>query len=889
MGAGGKGGGGAGAHDYYGTIADLSCAGPVDAVLGIMSDGKTVWPDADGGDWESGNDYEAGTTVRSGGRAWVCASNHFSGDTNRPAMPGAPWSEYVLNRTDDGVTNPVSISVPGYGIALLFWGTDDQELPEGLPEEFADNHPPYRRQCWVLFQDWLFGRERTSAPNLQVLVRRAPRQTVITGPAAGLDSQGQANPLAFAAEVLSDSVFGAGNPDLISSISWQAAADVLQERPDLWNVSPFITDATTFDAFADAVGSYVNAFKRGDGAGRVEVGILPTAEEPPVFDSRLILDTSCLCEPLDITTETGASNQVTVKYYDRVRSFKARNAKATDTLSRGDLAGEAISLDRPWITRAAQAAFAASDALRRSSEPGFSGRAVCLAERVRHIREGSVFLLQDPVTRISVPCRCDTITEAAPPSIRRTITFRAETGFTPILALDGSGETVGGAPPAAETVTAFQLLQPPPSLVDGEKFALLALVGRTSPVTTSVRVWMQESDPTLFADLGSQSGFAVAGTLAADYPDTIPASGHTQDDNSEALRITFDPETPAADIAALGETQTADSINDSRLLVFLFSAADPSVFEIATVKAVRIGAGETFYRLKVRRARYGTAHLDGETGDRAFIIRRASLTPYTHQRFGSYAVSGQAVTLRLQASNPWKTADLADPAVCPDRSFTFGDPYAPRCQWTAIEQRPNSGTAWAAVTDFTTDHPLGTQFRIVFTARDATGDLATASIRAAGPAETTNALYLEAVSGAEDEVVAIVSLPEGDWSPYSQITDRTGRLTQTSLTAVGGSTPVAMRVRNPGSTLCANPVAVPRGIAISEPVAVTLTCSTPASAIEYQVVALNAAPGGSWTTYSGPLTVDPDSTLYARATASGFTGSPTVKHGYRYQDPDAVG
>jgi hypothetical protein len=133
-----------------------------------------------------------------------------------------------------------------------------------------------------------------------------------------------------------------------------------------------------------------------------------------------------------------------------------------------------------------------------------------------------------------------------------------------------------------------------------------------------------------------------------------------------------------------------------------------------------------------------------------------------------------------------------------------------------------------------------------------------------------------------------VSLAEGDWSPFSQISDRSGRFTMTALTAIGGTSPVSLRVRNPGSTLCANPVAVPRGISISEPVSVTLTCSTAASSIEFQVVAINAGPGATWTAYSGPVTVDPDSTLYARATASGFTGSPTVRHSYRYEDPEAL-
>lgn len=887
MGMGGKGGGGAGAHDYYGTIAGLVCAGPVDSILGIVADGKTVWPEADG-DWVAGTYYDAGTTIRSGGRAWVCSSNHTADDINRPGETSAPWVEYALNRSDPGVTNPVTIAVPGYGTALLFWGTDWQTLPDGLPPEIADNHPPYRRQCWVLFQDWLFGRERTSAPNLQVLVRRAPAQTVVTGPASGLDSDGQANPIAFAAEAISDPVFGADNAGLISAPAWQEAADLLHERPDLWYVSPFIAEATTFDAFADAVGSYVRAFKRSDGAGRVELGILPTSEAPPVWNSDMILDESCLADPLRIETDTGVLTEVSVKYSDRVRAFKPRTAKSTDTLSRGTLAGEVVNLDRPWITRASQAAFAASDALRRGAEPEFTGTAVCIGERVLGIREGELFLLRDRTTGIEVPCRCETITLSAPPACRRTITFRSETGFTPLLSLDGSGETVGGAPPEAETVTAFQLVQPPPSLVGGEKFALLALVARTSRVTTSVRVWMQESDPSLFAELGIQTAFAVAGNVVSWYPTTLPPSGHTQDDNSESLRIQFDPDTPAADIANLGETQTADAINDARLLVWLFSADDPTQFEICTVKAIRIAAGEDFYRLKVRRARFGTSRIEFEVGDRAYIIRRANLVPYAHQRFGAYAVTGQAAVFRLQAGNPWRTADLSDPAACPDRSFTFADPYAPRIQWTRIEQRDTSGDSWADVTDFDVDFPETSQFRLSATIRDSNKDLVSAFLKALGPEASETTISSDIASGGQDTIQSTFSIAEGDWTMVLRAIDRTGRSTEAALTEVGGFTPVTLRVRPPGSTVVANPMPSPRGGLFFDDVPVVLPCSTASATVEYQVVPLGDAVGGSWTT-GGSVTVPVDSTLYTRATKAGWTDSPITRDDYRYQDPEAVG
>lgn len=883
MGAGGKGGGGAGAHDYYGSIAAAVCAGPVDSLLGIISDGKTVWPEADG-DWEAGQSYTAGQSIRSGARVWICDMTNTADDANRPGTPGSPWTEYTLNRTDPGVTNPVAVSVAGYGIAHVFWGTADQTIPETFPAEIRDEHPPYRRQCWVFLEDWLFGRERTSAPNVQFLVRRAPAQTIITGPAAELDGEGQANPIAFASEIITDPVFGAGNSSLISPDAWQAAAEALEERADLWNVSPVISQAMTFDAFAESIGSYARVFKRSDSVGRVELGVLPHSEAPPPWTSDLILDESCLAEPLEVTTETGSVNSVSVRYTDRVRSFKPRNARAFDSLSRGSLATEPQTFDRQWITRAAQASALAADELRRGAEPKFSGRAVCLGERVRGIREGSVFLLRDANAGLEVPCRCETITRAAPPSSRVTIQFRAETGFTPLLSLDGSSEYTAANPPPAETVTAFQLVQPPPGVADGEKFALLALVARTSKVTTSVRVWMQESDPSLFSSLGVQASFAVAGEVHSWYPDTIPFSSSASDDDSETLRIDFDALTPAADLAGLGETQSADSINDARLLVWLFSAADPKQFEILTVRSIRIASGESFYRFKVRRARFGTTRLSFSAGDRAFVIRRASLVPYTHRLFGAYAMTGTPAVFRLQASNPWRTADVAD---CPDEDFDFADPYAPRIQWTRIEQRDTPAGAWADVASFSTDFPVTSQFRLSATLRDSNGDLDAAFLKALGPESNEATMFSATASGRQDSLQSTFQLTEGDWTMVLRARDRTGRDTEEVLTEVGGSTPVSLRVRPPGSTVVANPVPSSRGAEYFADVPITLSCSTAGATVEYQVVDLGAAPGGSWTSGTS-LTVPVDRTLYTRATKAGWTTSPVTRDDYRFLDPESV-
>jgi len=51
-------------------------------------------------------------------------------------------------------------------------------------------------------------------------------------------------------------------------------------------------------------------------------------------------------------------------------------------------------------------------------------------------------------------------------------------------------------------------------------------------------------------------------------------------------------------------------------------------------------------------------------------------------------------------------------------------------------------------------------------------------------------------------------------------------------------------------------------------------------------VTLGASPGPTWTTYSAPVTVANNQTLYAQATAPGLTDSPGLAENYWYTRPE---
>ncbi|MBN8247015.1 MAG: chitobiase/beta-hexosaminidase C-terminal domain-containing protein, partial [Verrucomicrobia bacterium] len=545
--------------------------------------------------------------------------------------------------------------------------------------------------------------------------------------------------------------------------------------------------------------------------------------------------------------------------------------------------GEAVTLERPWITRPAQAAFAAADHLRRKSQAPAAGKAVVLRDRVPWLVPGVPFQVDDKRAGIQLLCRCLSIQDAEPPSGLRTVSFEAEDAFTPLPFLDAAGDVVDEAQPDPEEVTLFRLLQPPPAMT-GEEAAVAVLVARTSKVTTAVKVWFQEADAALFTDLGTQRGFAVHGTLQANYSST-PGTGNPPDDNSEDLRLTVHASTVASDLALLSQTQSADAISDGRVLVWVFKASGE--FEVMTLKAARVATGETFWRLKVRRARFGTKKLGFSTADAVFVIRRAAVEAYTHRLFGAYSVTGTPATFRLQASNPWKTAQLSDPAVCPDLAFTFGDAFAPAATWTRIEYRPPAG-AWGDVATFAGDFDTGGTWRLSWTCTDPNSDLASCILRSLGPEPTQAVLFSGAASGAETSFRHEFTLPEGDWDLVLKVMDRAGRARIFPLAPVGGGAAVVVRSRPVSTTIVGNPVAVPRGGDVFAALSVALTCTTSGATIEYQVVALGAAAGGSWSTYSAPVSVSPDQTLYARGVKAGMTTSPTVRHDYRWLDPETV-
>jgi hypothetical protein len=958
---GGKSGGsGSKIYDYYGTIAGAVCAGPVDELVAIIVDGRTVWPTATG--WVAGQSITTGNLRSWLGVVYKALSNHTSASGNRP--PNATyWTRYSLDRAS--TTNPAPLTVEGYGAAYLYWGTDNQVLDTvGEVILNTNGHPPYRRQCVLVLKGFLFGRERTSAPNVEVIVRKKPRQSFITGdPAALLD--GQANPIAALGDLYTDPVFGAGltvdTPGGPDTTTWQSTATALYGTAGQTDISPVLLQGKTLRQITAELLAYCDGWVRFSGAGEIEAGRFVHNSAPPTFTAATTIDFHDLIDEVSYTADGWATtyNQTQVKFTDRERSYKDGAVAAVSGYNLA-VTGEprTSKIDRPWITRRQQASDHAAEWQKINGEPKISGSLVVRAEKAASIRPGDLFLLTHDALSVSIVCRCIGKDLAQPPAGRATIRFESDRASAPLPYQPTAIPVEGSGFPVNETFIYQQFFQPPPTLIEETTDAsLVPLVARRTPegdMTVGANVWLRKADASGFYLLDTIQQFAVTGQIQDSYNgfttyDTVSrertsnvaklvlATAHALqigmvvqindladssfnglvtvasvpssssftyanpgsnvatvldtagvvdclfDDLNESFKFGPETGTNSSDRAKMFQTQTEDAINDNALLAIVFDDADPKTFEIFTVRQIRQLTGETFWRLKVRRARFGTPKRAANGGDQAWIVYRSDLVALYHDAFIGYLTDLATATFRLQSINAESVADLSDTTVCPDISYTFADPYAPNITFDSVK------AAGTEITNFATEYTTSTEFSIRATITDASADLVEARLYATLGSTQLN-VWSQVFSASSKQIISTAwKFPSnGEWRVFLSAKDASGRIKVKELTAGGGTSTVTIKI-GVGSTTVAPPTASPYPGGYSQTSkTVTLSCSTAGSTIKYSVVNLGASPG-TYSTYTAPFVVSltgSGKTVYAYAEKTGLTTSTTVVFDYWREVPE---
>ncbi|MCZ7636589.1 MAG: hypothetical protein M5U12_11535 [Verrucomicrobia bacterium] len=189
-------------YNYFASFAGMLCVGPVQTLHAIIVDDETAW-------------------------------------------------EGPLNA---GSNDSAEITVEGRGSLTLYWGTATQTADAELAGSGVE-HPAYRGQCYVVFNDWLLGENRNQVPGIQFELTRLPVVSWLTV-SAGLN--GEVNPIASLGELMTDTRFGAGLPSsALDTVGWNTVATQLFN--DGFSLSVFLDQVTRLDGLLNDFLEYLDA------------------------------------------------------------------------------------------------------------------------------------------------------------------------------------------------------------------------------------------------------------------------------------------------------------------------------------------------------------------------------------------------------------------------------------------------------------------------------------------------------------------------------------------------------------------------------------------------------------------------------------------------------
>jgi len=192
-------------YNYFADIAGLVCHGLVDGIHKIYLNGDEAW---------------SGTVTRT---------------------PGDDFAD---------------ITVDKYGVIRIYWGTDTQNADTVLLSSGFD-HPPYRNQCYIRWQQLFFGFNQTNAQNVELVISRYPTPGWMT---AAVNVQDDCNPIAIVAEWLTNPIFGLGwDVSRIDTAGLDAVAEQLEDEGV--GLSPWLTRQDTIPSLITQLCQHFDGFR----------------------------------------------------------------------------------------------------------------------------------------------------------------------------------------------------------------------------------------------------------------------------------------------------------------------------------------------------------------------------------------------------------------------------------------------------------------------------------------------------------------------------------------------------------------------------------------------------------------------------------------------------
>jgi hypothetical protein len=277
-----------------------------------------------------------------------------------------------------------------YGTAKLYLGTETQLINAALAAEETGpdrGHSAYRGWVYLVLEHFNFGsRGETNPPEIQVLWRRQPKQTIVTndGGAASNDGNFTVNPVVVAAELLTSWDWVGLADSKLNAETFQTAADSIQaEVPtgDLDNrsfaaIAPLWTDQVDLKSALADISSVSGAWLRYGVDGRIEAGRwVRGGSTGPVT----LLGPNDLTETpeIKVAESDNLPNSFTVEFTDSERYHKQG---ATSPVNGASVRTTGVvrnqTVQRPFLLTYDQAQRHAMDLLRENSIPAitFEGR-----------------------------------------------------------------------------------------------------------------------------------------------------------------------------------------------------------------------------------------------------------------------------------------------------------------------------------------------------------------------------------------------------------------------------------------------------------------------------------------------------------------------------------
>lgn len=683
MGSGGKsGGGGTSSYDYYGTVAGAICWGPAHTLQALIIDGKQI--------------------------------------VTGPVTLSSAATDLILDPTAGDYLDA--------GGRITIYRGDQTTSDAALPD-----HPPYQGLCYLVAVGLLFGRERTAAPNIQAIVSRLPQADVSLVPAlqnlfTEVDGLGkptvasQVNPVAVLVEMMT-SRHGLNLPvAALDAASWSAAADWVANvsRKSFAFCSPSFTSQEDARTAIRSVLEMMDATLYWTSAGKVAVALIEPGTSPgsPItIDARHITERHRLEAPglAEVPTST------LVRYTDRDREWKEREQQAVNLVALNLRSGipQTQSIDRPHITGADQAARHAVEMSLMASRPIGSIELSVRSPIVTGLYPGSKVLVDvDPEPGgdgLAQLCVIEEMEEGDAGPVRlvlRPDTMVAAASYSPAWTAD---EPQDNSCPPIDGAKALAIPLPAEVWPDASA-AILATRPRVDVV--GFRVYYSPDDVD-YADLGSQSGFAVRAVLGVDIDG---------DDTSIILTLPDGSNGPDAYLAGRYPTTEAGALADELLLVManvvsgkvVITDGEPEL-EILSIQSRAIVGSDMVYT--VARARQGSLSREWLAASaKGWILPLSSIAPWQHPGLGAAIATGATGYFHLVA---YTAQDSDDSTPIPEIQIAMPSSANPAPIITWITPSGSTGTtdgAGAYTPDFAVEDLQGDLVDVQLTSEDTSGN-----------------------------------------------------------------------------------------------------------------------------------------------------------------------